>query len=121
MVMVVLAPRLHASEIWAPASTVESKVMTGAIAGLGDVRVRIDEVGEPISRPVRIQVEVSCGEEESFKAALQDEKACAFRDLAYDSKANALKVRVGQYDPDAARCSGDRTVTVSLKQACRRH
>lgn len=91
-----------------------SEVIDGFFAGLGDVRIRIDTKGEPISKPLRIQVELSYGQSIDYKILLQNEGACAYYGLTHDAASKSLMLEVGRYDPDKSACSQRRTIKIAI-------
>ena len=70
------------------------------VAGVGHIRIRHDEVGEPIAQPERVEVFVTCEKTKSeFRAAVF--RMCIFQGHSYEAGPKDLTIKMfyGRVEP----------------------
>lgn len=70
------------------------------VPGVGQVRIKFDEVGEPISQPERVEVFITCkGAKKTFRAAVF--RMCTYQGYSYEPGTKVLTVKMfyGRVEP----------------------
>lgn len=82
------------------AETAPQKNAKFDVPGVGQVRIKFDEVGEPISQPERVEVFITCkGAKKSFRAAVF--RMCTYQGYSYEpgTKVVTVKMYYGRVEP----------------------
>jgi hypothetical protein len=75
------------------------------VKDVGEIVVYLEKVGEPVSNPYRISIEMKCDKENRKVIIITDEPVCKFDNIEIDYKENKATVQIKAYDPDTGECS----------------
>jgi len=94
---------------------IPSQLMIQTHKGFGKVMIRIDEYGEPVSKPQKLSLAVSCGRNLNYQYVLQDFGVCEVEKIELNQKTKVLTVHQKEYNPDNGKCEKKSLYPVAIK------
>jgi hypothetical protein len=96
-------------------TTIASELKVGAVDGIGSYKLRIDQYGEPAPMPLRLSVQIDCGNARPF-VAFNDVVACGGGTLKIEKKDLVLSF----LKPDQKeKCARAATQKIALAAICK--
>ncbi|MGE0617157.1 MAG: hypothetical protein AB7P04_16120 [Bacteriovoracia bacterium] len=86
--------------------------------GFGELQVRQDRYGEPMSEPSRVTVQLSCGKNLKFRPLLTDHGTCEFVAAAVDDGGGKISLKFKAYNPDTGKCEKPYEKTFPIRAHC---
>jgi len=98
----------------------DSKLHFSRIDGFGEIRVRVDKLGEPVSSPNRLSIEVSCGKSLKYQMLIDSELTCEYEAASLSKDKRSLLVKQLIMNPKTGKCDLKYSKSYSLKDVCKK-
>lgn len=95
---------------------------------LGTLEMKMTVVGEPINKPVAIEIRAKCREKKRSSASSKNKtnvvnskfKVCDYQSYRYDRKSKTLKIKISHahVERGSVRCNKNETVSFNLEEIC---
>lgn len=86
--------------------------------GASELRIRVDQVGEPVSRPQRIEVSVRCHKDETYQVLATDLQVCKLMGVGVSQDRQVI-LSVLKYNPSSGKCERPDSLAIGRKIRCR--
>lgn len=100
-------------------TVVKSRLETASIAGLGTVKLRLDDTEAEAGPRYRATLSLECKDGKKIVDFAENEQLCDFVGLEHDEKAKKLLLKHKSFDPRSGVCGKLGTLEYDLSKACK--